>query len=273
MELWFILLLFVGLSLIGFICYKIQFNRKINIILEKTIQQSSKGSKYIPKNIYQLIADKNNIHPEFKKNIEYIKKTNPEWKHILYDDNDILIYIKNNYPQYILDTYNRININYGAARADFFRYLLLYKEGGVYLDIKSSMSYPLNHVIKENDEFILAHWPCVCHKNLLSNKFGEFQQWHIICKPHHPYLKAVIDNVVKNINNYDLDTYGTGKLAVLKITGPIAYTESIKPILQNHNHVIYEMNEHIGLIYNNIKNYKNNFNKKHYSQLTEPVIL
>ena len=34
----------------------------------------SRGSDLIPKNIYQLISDKNNMSKEFKKNIEYINR-------------------------------------------------------------------------------------------------------------------------------------------------------------------------------------------------------
>ena len=35
--------------------------------------------------------------------------------------------------------YERINPNYGAAKADIFRVLVLHKYGGVYFDIKSKV--------------------------------------------------------------------------------------------------------------------------------------
>ena len=44
------------------------------------------------------------------------------------------------------------------ARADFFRYLLVYQLGGVYLDIKSSLDKPLKDVLRAEDQFILTHW-------------------------------------------------------------------------------------------------------------------
>lgn len=234
----------------------------------------SQGSKYIPKNIYQILTpDKNNINPSFQQNIDYIKNLNPNWTHTLFDENDIVKYLENNYPHSILEIYNSINPKYGAAKADFFRYLLMYKEGGAYFDIKSAMKYPLDQIIKYDDEYVLTRDKCQC--KLLGNIEGEFQQWYIICKPRHPYLKSVIDNVIKNILEYDISKDGTGKAGVFKVTGPIVYTESILPILSNHNYTLYDQNEHIGIIYNNTNKlvHKSLLYSKHYSKLKEPIIL
>ena len=276
MEIWFLLMIVFSLFMLVYLIITIINNCNINQQLDNNIADNpeSRGSDLIPKNIYQLISDKNNISKEFKKNIEYIKKLNTNWTHNLYDDKDIIEYIKKNYPQNILDVYNRINPKYGAARADFFRYLLMYNEGGVYLDIKGAMKVSLDKILKPDDEYILSHWECPCQYNLLDSEYGEFQQWHIICKPKHPFLKEVIDNVVKNIQNYDVDRDGVGKKGVLKVTGPLVYTKSIIPILSLYKYTIYETQLYIGLIYNNIsKSHINSFSKKHYSKIDEPIVL
>ena len=276
MEIWFLLMIVFSLCMLVYVIITIINNCKINEKLHNNIANNpeSRGSDLIPKNIYQLISDKNNMSKEFKKNIEYIKKLNTNWTHNLYDDKDIIEYIKKNYHQNILDVYNRINPKYGAARADFFRYLLMYNEGGVYLDIKSAMKVSLDKILKPDDEYILSHWECPSQYNLVDSEYGELQQWHIICKPKHPFLKEVIDNVVKNIQNYDVNRDGVGKKGVLKVTGPIAYTKSIVPILSLHKYSIYETQLYIGLIYNNIsKSHNGLFSKKHYSKIDEPIVL
>lgn len=51
-----------------------------------------------------------------------------------------------------------------------------------------------------------------------------------IAAPGHPFLKAVIEQTLKNIDAYTLAS-GTGKLAVLKLTGPIMYTLTIEKLL------------------------------------------
>ena len=109
-------------------------------------------------------------------------------------------FIIKNYDKERLNLYTSINPEYGAARADYFRYLLLYKYGGVYLDIKSGMKKSLNHIIDKDDEYILCHWATKDNAKILGNTLGEFQQWHIISKPKHPFLKAVIKNVEKMLN-------------------------------------------------------------------------
>lgn len=277
MELWFILFIIIVIFLLFYLSCAIYNNYYNNNRIDEnmTANKELSGSKYIPKKVYQLIKDKNNINPSFQENIEYIKKINPTWTHILLDDDDMVEYMKKNYPPDILKIYNMINPIYGAAKADFFRYLLMYKEGGAYFDIKSGMKYPLDQIIRQDDEYILTHDKCQCQSSFLDSEDGEFQQWHIICKPNHPFLENVIKNVIKNIVNYDIKKYGVGKPGVLKVTGPIEYTKSILPILQDHKYTIYEMNDHIGLLYNNINkiSHVKLFVNKHYSELTQPIIL
>ena len=277
MELWFIIFSILAIFLIFYLSCAIYNNYYNNNRIDEALGSNNNkiGSQYIPKNIFQLIKDKNNINPSFQKNIDYIKNLNPEWKYILLDDNDMVEYMKKNYPPYILDIYNMINPKYGAAKADFLRYLILYKEGGAYFDIKSAMKYPLDHIIKYDDEYILTHDKCNCQSSYLDSEDGEFQQWYIICRPGHPFLKKVIDNVINNILEYDIKKDGTGKPGVLKLTGPIAYTKSILPLLSHNKYTIYEMNDHIGLLYNNIDNltHVGLFSNKHYSKLDEPIVI
>lgn len=279
MEIWFILLVIVSIALIIYCMFGIYTNNDIEKQLYVNLNTTpyTGDYKYIPKKIFQLVKDKKNIHPKFQVNIDYIKNLNPDWEYIIYDDNDIVEYLKTNFPSEILDVYNKINPAYGPARADFFRYLLMYNEGGAYFDIKSAMKYPLNKIVKYDDQYILSHWPCKCQTEYTDNKYGEIQQWYIITTPKHPYLKAVIEKVIDNITNYNLEKIGTGKLAVLKVTGPIAYTNAILPILFDYPHRIFQTHEYIGLIYDNteslIGGHDKFFSSTHYSKLETPVIL
>lgn len=273
MEISFWFYIICSLVIFGIIIISIFRNISIYEYQNKYITDGTEQLKYIPKNIFQLIADKNKINPEFQYNINYIKKMNPDWSYTLYDDYDINVYILENYGPEFLECYNKINPKYGAARADFFRYLLMYREGGVYLDIKSATKYPLQKIILPDDEYILSNWDIPLQFFNVGYNKGEFQQWHIICRPRHPFLYAVIQEVIKNIYNYD-SSIGVGKSAVLKVTGPIAYTKAILPILNNYNHRIIDINDYAGLVYNNLQTlHVNLFSKTHYSKINEPVII
>lgn len=254
------------------IIFFISYILYVHIYIQKTmvIHQSNKPLK-IPRNIIQLIKDKNDIHPEFKDNINYIKKLNPGWNYILMDDKDILKYLKQKHPKY-LPFYLAINQKIGASRADFFRYIIMYDIGGIYLDIKSAMSRPLDTIISSDDEYILSYWLSRASYWRLDNDYGEFQQWHIICIPKHPVIKKVIENVIKNIYNYDKEIHDIGKLGVLNVTGPIMYTNTIKPYLDRYKFSINFSHKQLGLIYDN-KNHKKIFGENHYRNISEPVVL
>lgn len=279
-----ILLFSTSIMLVIVLIYIYNEKKRQRCILTQTISEINElkdknNNKYldlkIPRRIVQCCPDKNNIAPEFQANIDYIKKLNPNWEHTLYDNNEQKQYITKHYPEY-LQYYLAINPKYGAALSDFFRYLIMYREGGVYLDLKSAMKYPLDNVIYPSDEYILSHWGGVVgwpHEDILK-KYGEFQQWHIICAEKHPALKAVIEKVIQNIQHYDVVTDGIGKIGVLRTTGPIAYTQAILPIIYRYNFRILKSDMNIGLIYNNLEiDHQKLFGKAHYSNVREKIIL
>ena len=87
-----------------------------------------KMGEQIPKIIHQTYYNKN-LPIQIQANINHLKNENPDWDFRLYDDDDIEKYIQSHFPQ-LLTIYKKINPNYGAAKADFFRYIVMYKDGG-----------------------------------------------------------------------------------------------------------------------------------------------
>jgi inositol phosphorylceramide mannosyltransferase catalytic subunit len=241
----------------------------------------------IPKIIHQTVRDKKNISDQFSKNISRLASTNEGWEHRIYDNRDIYDFISTHYDAEILNAYCLVNTRYGPAQADFFRYLLLFKFGGVYLDIKSTALTKLDEVISPDDEYILSHWP-----NAIGMPFqgfgihpelpfpGEFQQWHIVAAPQHPFLERVIAEVTKNIREYDAARVGTGKRAVLRTTGPIAYTQAITPLRGGAKYRMVDIRD-LGFVYSVLDPDNLNAGRSlhtklfsdHYKQLTEPLIM
>lgn len=238
----------------------------------------------IPRIIHQTYFSRN-LPDELKENIERIKGMNPGWEYRYYDDSDIDDFIRTNYGQYVHELFSRINPKYGAARADLFRYLLMYKIGGVYLDIKSSTGRPLNDVLKPADRYLLSVWDNDAggehqgwgkHPELRHVSGGEFQQWHIVAAPGHPFLRVVIANVLRNIEIYNPLFHGTGSFGVLNLTGPIAYTLAIAPILHRHDHRLVDCKNGLGFVYSiygsAVSGGHKALFKSHYTQLDEPVV-
>ena len=92
----------------------------------------------------------------------------------------------------------------GAYRADFWRYCVLYKYGGVYADAKTTLFRSLDEIIRPHDELILVRdVPSQC----ILNGF-------IACSPGHPLLGIVLAMALERIEKRE---YGVDPL---DITGP-----------------------------------------------------
>lgn len=225
------------------------------------------------------------LPPELQENVHKMLALNPGWEYRLYDDAAIVDFIKEHYGVQVLSAYERINPTYGAARADLFRYLLIYKIGGIYMDVKSSVISRLDGCLREDDTYLLGQWEngpgekyetWGLQADLSNIPGGELQQWHIIAAPGHPFLRAVIETVLANIDAYNPGLHGVGKLGVLRVTGPIAYTMSVFPLLSMHHHRMVNIERDLGIIYSiyfdrNPFAHKQLF-KLHYSKHTESVI-
>lgn len=230
----------------------------------------------IPKIIHQTLPCKHCIQPAFVKNAEKLRKLNPGWQYRLYDDYDVVEFIRVCYPD-VMPIYESINPEYGPARADLFRYLLMSHFGGVYLDIKSTMNKPLDKVLLPNDEYLLSFWnqqrnPGAGFFEELHNQ-PEYQQWHIITAPRHPFLDEVIASVIRNILAYS-PYMGVGKMGVLRLTGPIAYTKAIQNIKASHKHRFVDITT-LGFDYTMFQDcmvHNSSYGRTHYSLLNSPIV-
>jgi len=232
--------------------------------------------KVIPKVIYQTCQDKRNLPIEIINNIRKLKEINSDWKYILYDDIEVEEFISSVYGENILEIYKMVNPDYGAAKADLFRYLLIYAYGGVYLDLKSTVEKPLSESLSGNESFILSHWANSDYGNYIELKdFGcrEYIQWCIVSVKGHPFLEKVIKETLVNILQYRIEKDGVGKKAVLLTTGPIAYTMTISKIKNLYNYSEKSFENDLGVkysIYGDEKSHKKLFHK-HYSDLYTPI--
>lgn len=168
----------------------------------------------IEKNIFQSWYT-TDLHPLVQTKIDNFKKLNPEYTYRLYTDKDMDTFVNEYYSGEIADCYNRLNII--VAKVDFWRYLVLYKYGGVYLDMDSSIERSLKSLIKDEDSAIIT---AEGNPNL-------YVQWALIFSKGHCILKQTIELVVDNIKN---NRYPNN---IHKMTGPSVYTKAINIIHMN----------------------------------------
>ncbi|CAM4262207.1 Glycosyltransferase sugar-binding region containing DXD motif-containing protein [Pedobacter westerhofensis] len=165
------------------------------------------------------------IHQTFKSSklpfltrwhISGFRKKNPEYAYEFYDDARIAVFLQEEFGAEVFELYSRLNI--GAAKADFFRYAVLYKKGGIYVDIDSGINSRLDDFIRADDVAVIT-------------REGDptlYAQWALIYSPGHPFLEKTIEMVLSNIrqDKYPHDVH--------RMTGPTVYTLAIDDCLKNN---------------------------------------
>jgi mannosyltransferase OCH1-like enzyme len=163
------------------------------------------------------------LPPPLQEQNRRMLEINPGYSHTIFDDVEMANFIKDNYPQKYYDAYSKLQI--GAAKADYWRYLYLYKNGGVYLDMDSIIYGCLDDLIGDSD--------CVVSREGIP---GKFVQWCLMTCPGHPLFQIIIDTCTENIESGKIED-------VTVMTGPVAYTKSIYKYLKIGN--VYDLSDNV----------------------------
>lgn len=169
----------------------------------------------IPRNIFQTF--KTSDLPWITRfYIRRMRKKNPGWNYEFYDDKRILDFFESEFPAEYLRAYRSLTI--GAAKADFFRYAVLYKKGGIYLDIDSYVKTAFDLFLQDDDTAVVSH----------EANPGLYCQWALIFDKGHPFLKKTLEKVLDNIikHRFPHDVHST--------TGPLAFTEAVNDVLEEN---------------------------------------
>ena len=125
----------------------------------------------------------------------------------------------------VAQIFRAIEPRYGAAVADFFRYCVLYREGGVYLDAKAGMTRSFAEILAEQgepallvgytgfhyvDELLAAPGAGAARFGVLPGRtpaeeeageapaaHHEICQWLIAARAEHPALLRVLRDVAR----------------------------------------------------------------------------
>ena len=164
----------------------------------------------IPKIVFQSFRTRE-LPKAYINYHKILVNNNKDFIFYYYNDNDCFNFMKN-YDPIVFKAYKKIKnskIRYmsGAGGSDLFRYCILEKYGGIWLDMGMELVSPLNDIFgniinKEKNQFITS---------LAINKKSVFQAI-ICCTKNHPFLKKAI----KKICNLVLDNNILDKLIIYK---------------------------------------------------------
>lgn len=108
-------------------------------------------------------------------------------------------YISENHPECI-KAYKKLTV--GAAKADLWRLLAIYKHGGLYIDMDGCLVTKAEKFLQNKSEMFIKA------------KEGYFTNYFFASAPNNPKIKEYIDIILKNIKDNNSD------LGVWYLTGP-----------------------------------------------------
>ena len=159
---------------------------------------------------------------------ERFRELLPDWELRFYDDAAMVAFVRKVATPRQAAAFGALQ--YGAARADLFRYLVMLHVGGLYLDAKS---FPVG-VIDDSvappnvSSVVLSHWVERYWARELPPD-GEFQQWYLLGSAGHPLWQSVLSDVVENVER--CPPGAAGWISTLETTGPIAFARAVLPRL------------------------------------------
>jgi len=186
------------------------------------------------------------------------------WKREFYDDERALKFVRTRAPEY-LAAYEALWDP--VLRADFFRYIVVLKEGGAYSDPGTMCHRPLATDVEADDrmvvglEHVMESFEAASAGRDRSPRPIQVLQWTFIAEREHPALLEVCDQVAAAILA-DRPAAGTeappgpgpafsarardvgSAVAAMELTGPGPFTDTVLHHLQHHAHGIHILPQH-----------------------------
>ena len=178
----------------------------------------------IPKTIYQTWKTQN-LPDKLEKLHSSMRKKNPEYKHIIYTDEQMDDYMHANAEKEIYKIY--LKLNHIVAKADIWRYTILLNNGGIYLDIDSEITGSLENLISPSDRAIIT---AEKNKNL-------FVQWALLFEKNHIILENTLNNIIRDIHN-NKNQFNHHEISIQLQGSPVLDFSAVIPQALDPNHRI-----------------------------------
>jgi hypothetical protein len=110
--------------------------------------------RFIPRIVHQTAKSLDSLSPTIKAIRQTWARLNPGWEVRFWDDAACRDFVRNEFPEYFAAY---MGLPKHVERADFFRYLVVLRHGGVYADIDTECAQPLDGFIRNTDTLV-AGW-------------------------------------------------------------------------------------------------------------------
>lgn len=171
------------------------------------LEEAPRVKEVIPRHVFLTWKSKD-FPPLMKASVEALKSQNPKFKFSFFDNDDCERFLSEHYPKEVLLAFRRLIP--GAYKADLWRLCVLYKYGGIYLDIKFQCinGFQLSSLLDR--EYFATDGTFLENGIAYDSVYNAI----IVCKKKSEYLLRGIVNIVRNVQE---GFYGNSPYI---ITGP-----------------------------------------------------
>lgn len=179
--------------------------------------RESPVQREIPRIIHQIYTDDEHIPDFLLKISQSWKEMNPDWSYRFWGKKDIDCFLQTYYPE-LITPYNELA--YDVQRWDSIRYLILYKIGGLYVD--------MDYECTENITPVLCGIECAMGMEPEGHAIRNRTPYIVgnafmATVPAHPYFKELIESIFTE-NKIANKGMLSPELGVLHTTGPFLTT-------------------------------------------------
>lgn len=181
----------------------------------------------IPKVIWQTASSATDIPLDGVNCMGSWSSLNPSWVMRFADDQDIRRFFQLKMPEF-LETFDQLPL--GVMKADFWRYAVIYRHGGVYADVDTTCTQPLETWLSDSDNRLHVAWED-------SNPY--FCQWMFAAPAKHPILLETLHRIASRVK-------ADGGVNPLKpeyvhyYTGPSVWTDAIHEFIRRESQPSYQ---------------------------------
>jgi len=164
----------------------------------------------------QIIQAHPRKHAVPLKVFDTFKTFAPEYKHKVFDHEDMVAFLQLHFGQKYVNAFN--DLAYKPYAADMFRYGYLYLFGGIWMDIDTQLLTSMSSIIRD---------PQLVYSGSIANKHEEGIVQNFLAYPSgHPVMKAAMEHVANNV-------FGLNHKWWLWITGGVIPTVQLGQLLKD----------------------------------------
>ncbi|KAH6847585.1 nucleotide-diphospho-sugar transferase [Chaetomium sp. MPI-CAGE-AT-0009] len=167
------------------------------------------------------------------------RAVNPSWRYERITDGNIDAYVRERFAAAdpaLVDVFTALSDP--ILKADFLRYLILLREGGVWADIDVYPHRPVAEWVPDRYR---------ARVNLPGSPYSvQLSQYTVLAKPAHPAVRVLMDQVAGNLQRLVRDKGSRGAVTfedVMSTTGPFAFTRVLMDYFTNVTGVVHTGDE------------------------------